>query len=189
VVLSSDANDVEQLPHDSEANIRWLQREETTFYMDEMKLQQRWQYYISSYIRVEPTEGVPRSKLSKVVLTRNLPSLDTDPEEDGIPKPASYDENLVVSICLRTSKMIWGSGSSEYFVYEMGPNSKDQLMQHDSLVKSSANVRESRLRERFVMNNNWMKDLSQEEVEKANTDYQKWATEGILLQGEMDTAD
>ncbi|CAI4218676.1 unnamed protein product [Parascedosporium putredinis] len=163
------------VPSKSEASVRWLQREETTFYMDEMKLQQRWQYYISSYIRVEPTEGVPRSKLSKVVLTRNLPSADADPEDGSIPKPVSYDENLVVSICLRSSKMVWGAGSSESFLYSSAPTTKEDKEQHDKATKMSTLARDYRLREKFVLNNSWMKDLSQEEVEKHKADYKKWA--------------
>lgn len=150
--------------------------------MDEMKLQQRWQYYISSYIRVEPTEGIPRSKLSKVVLARNLPS-DVDLDDRSIPKPVSYDENLVVSICLRSSKMVWGAGSSESFLYNSAPATKEEKEKRDKAVKMSTLARDYRLREKFVLNNSWMKDLSQEEVEKYKADYKKWA-DGGAEQGE-----
>jgi paired amphipathic helix protein Sin3a len=157
--------------------------------MDEMKLQQRWQYYISSYIRVEPTEGIPRSKLSKVVLTRNLPSPDTDVEDGGIPKPISYDENLVVSICLKSSKMVWGAASSEFFIYDKGPKSKDAKERHESSLKNSSLTREAKLAEKFVLNNAWMKDLSREEVEKANAAFNRWVSDGVSPTSgeEMDT--
>jgi paired amphipathic helix protein Sin3a len=152
--------------------VRWLQREETTFYMDEMKLQQRWQYYISSYIRVEPTEGVPRSKLSRTVMPRNLPSLD---DETTIPKPASYDENLVISICLKSTQMVWGADSSEGFRYENTPGGKEDAKTVQELARGTGASRKSKMAAKFVMNNAWMKDLSQEEVEKLKAEYKKWS--------------
>uniref|UniRef100_A0A8H7TVK4 Sin3 C-terminal domain-containing protein n=1 Tax=Bionectria ochroleuca TaxID=29856 RepID=A0A8H7TVK4_BIOOC len=57
-------------PEEAKATVRWLQRDETTFYTDDMQLRERWQYYISSFIRIEPTEGIPRSRLQRVVLAR-----------------------------------------------------------------------------------------------------------------------
>ena len=71
-----------QIPGKNEATVRWLQKDDTTFHMDEMELRDRWQYYISSWMRTEPTEGVSRSRMQKVVLTRNLPSGDADSDGD-----------------------------------------------------------------------------------------------------------
>jgi paired amphipathic helix protein Sin3a len=139
--------------------------------MDEMKLQQRWQYYISSYIRVEPTEGVPRSKLTRTVLARNLPSVDDD--EGAIPKPVSFDENLVVSICLKSAQMVWGPGSSEGFRYEHVPETKEDAKLARDHVRGTAVSRRSKLARKFVMNNAWMKDLSQDEVDKLKGEYKK----------------
>jgi len=149
--------------------------------MDEMKLQQRWQYYISSYIRVEPTEGVPRSKLSRTVMARNLPSLDDD--ETAIPKPASYDENLVVSICLKSTQMVWGADSSEGFRYEKTPESKEDAKSGQERSRGTAESRKSKMAGKFVMNNAWMKDLSQEEVDKLKAEYKKRG-EGEVGEGE-----
>ncbi|MDA4131815.1 MAG: hypothetical protein OK454_01640, partial [Thaumarchaeota archaeon] len=80
--------------------------------MDEMELRDRWQYYISSYMRVEPTEGVNRARLQKVVLTRSLPSSDGgDEEHAGPPKALSFDEGLVLRICLNSSKIVYEKGT------------------------------------------------------------------------------
>jgi paired amphipathic helix protein Sin3a len=147
-----------------------------------MELQQRWQYYTSSYISVEPTEGVPRSKLSKVVLTRNLPSGETDSDDGSISRPLSYDEGLVVSICLRSSKMVWGAGSSESFICTKAPPSAEAKAQHDKKVEMVTKHRAYKLREKFVMNNSWMRNLAQEEVEKQKADYHKWAEEPVMAE-------
>ncbi|EHK39794.1 hypothetical protein TRIATDRAFT_254023 [Trichoderma atroviride IMI 206040] len=176
-------------PQKSEATVRWLQRDETTFYMDEMQLRERWQYYISSFIRVEPTEGVARSKMKKVVLTRNLPSGESDNDEDGIPKPVSYKESLTVSICLKSSKMIWAPGTSEYFVYDQAPRTKEQREHREKLTKATSSFRERKLLEKMVHNPVWAKDMSPEEVQELNGNFRRWMDEGIPPAGSNEDVD
>lgn len=147
--------------------------------MDEMQMKERWQYYISSFIRVEPTEGIPRSRLQKVVLTRNLPTGDAESEDDPMPKPLSYSENLNISICLRSSKMIWTPGTSEYFIYDQLPKSKEQRERREKFTKALSSWRESKLLEKMVHNPTWTKDLSPEEVQEQNKNFRKWVEEGI----------
>jgi paired amphipathic helix protein Sin3a len=147
--------------------------------MDEMQLRQRWQYYISSFIRVEPTEGISRSKLQKVVLTRNLPSGDAESDDDNIPKPVSYKENLTISICLKSSKMIWAADTSEYFIYDQAPKTKEKRERREKFTKALSAHRENKLVEKMVHNPSWMKDLSPEEVQEQNRNFRRWMDEGI----------
>jgi paired amphipathic helix protein Sin3a len=168
-----------QFPQKAEATVRWLQRDETTFYMDEMQLRDKWQYYISSFIRVEPTEGIPRSRLQKVVLTRNLPSGDSESDDDNIPKPLSYSENLTISICLKSSKMVWAPGTSEYFIYDQSPKTKEQRERREKFTKALSNFRESKLVEKMVHNPAWTKDMSPEQVQEQNRNFRKWMDEGV----------
>ncbi|TID07212.1 Paired amphipathic helix protein pst1 [Colletotrichum higginsianum] len=180
-------------PQKSEASVRWLQREDTTFYMDEMKAKDRWQYYISSFIQVEPTEGVPRHKLQKTVLARNLPSSDEKFEDSQIPKPVSFDEDLSISICLNSSKMVWKAGTSEYFVYDNVPKDKEGRERHLERLKNASNKRDTKLREKFVFNSPWMKGMSQSDVQKSNEGWSKWLKEGTVPSSDagdaMDTAE
>ncbi|GAB0133239.1 hypothetical protein EsDP_00001651 [Epichloe bromicola] len=176
-------------PQRAEATVRWLQRDETTFYMDEMQVRERWQYYISSFIRVEPTEGIPRSKLQKVVLTRNLPSGDADSDSDEIPKPLSYSENLTTSICLKSSKMIWAPGTSEYFIYDKSPKTQEERERRDKFTKALSARRESKLLETMVYKPCWAKGMSQEEIQEQNKNFRKWMDDGVAPLGgdaEMD---
>jgi paired amphipathic helix protein Sin3a len=145
-----------------------------------MAKHERWQYYISSYIRVEPTEGVPRSRLERAVLARNLPKDEGDGDELSVPKPIAYDESLVVSICLNTSTMVYAAGTSEYFVYDKVPKDPEERARLESRVKRTRQASETRLAERMVLNNAWMKNRSQEEVMNANEAFHKWAKDGII---------
>jgi len=169
-----------QFPSKAEATVRWLQRNETTFYMDELQMRERWQYYISSFIRVEPTEGIPRSKLQKVVLTRNMPSGDNESDEDHIPKPVAYSENLTTSICLKSSKMVWAPGTSEYFVYDQSPKSPEKRERHDMVDKAVSNTRADKLMEKFVHNPPWARGRIQDRVREYNAIFDKWKNEGIV---------
>lgn len=146
--------------------------------MDEMQLRERWQYYISSFMRVEPTEGVPRSKLQKVILTRNLPNENDD--DEGIPKPIAYQENLTISVCLKSSKMVWAPGTYESFIYDHSPKNKEARAQREKFRRALSGYREGKLLEKMVHNPSWTKDLSPEEVQEQNKNFRLWMDEGVV---------
>lgn len=168
-----------QIPGKNEATVRWLQKDDTTFHMDEMELRDRWQYYISSWMRTEPTEGVSRSRMQKVVLTRNLPSGDADSDGDYQPKAISYSEGLVLKICLNTSKISYAKGTSNYFIYNIDGGSEEERNEREQRRQLVREVRNQKFTEKMAMNSPWMKDLSQEQVQHAKEAYEKWKTEGI----------
>ncbi|KAI5859667.1 hypothetical protein GGS23DRAFT_584614 [Durotheca rogersii] len=171
-------------PQKHEATVRWLQREETTFYMDEMELRERWQYYISSYMRVEPTEGVSRSRLQKAVLARNLPSSDTDSDDGNVPKPLGFYEGLVMRICLNSSKIVWEKDTSESFVYATEPEGEEDKAKAEEHRRAVTEHRDQRFREKMVMNNAWMRGMSQDKVQKVNENFQKWFKDGVAPAGQ-----
>lgn len=166
-------------PNKNEATVRWLQRDDTTFYMDEMELRDRWQYYISSYMRVEPTEGVSRSRLMKTVLARNLPSSDIDSDDGTAPKPLNYEENLVLRICLNSNKIVWEEDTSEYFIYSMEPTTAEDTQATEERSAAFTEHRNQGFREKFVMNSAWMRGVAQDDVQKANEKYQNWLKEAV----------
>jgi paired amphipathic helix protein Sin3a len=176
-----------QYPSKKEATVRWLQKDETTFYMDEMERIQQWQYYISSYMRIEHTEGIVRSRLQKVLLERNLPSDAKDSEDGYTPKALVIQEGLVVRICLNSSKMVFEKGTSDYFIYNTNSfNSHEDRSFHEDKQVFQKELRSERLREKMVTNNSWMRGMSHEEVQKVKDDYQKWR-EGDILSPQLDS--
>lgn len=143
-----------------------------------MQLHEKWQYYISSFIRVEPTEGIPRSKLAKAVLARNLPTPDAD-ADDEMPKPVSYDESLTISICLKSSKMLWAAGTSEYFLYDQAPRTREARERREKFTRALSSHREGKLLEKMVHNPPWTKDMSPEEVQETNKRFREWMDNGL----------
>lgn len=160
-----------------------MQKDETTFYTDEMERKEQWQYYISSYMRIEHTEGVVRSRLQKVLLDRNLPSGASGSSDDGFtPKPLAVHEGLVLRICLLSYKIVYEKGTSDYFIYNSAASTDEQpeesKFQEDKQL-FLRDLREEKFKEKMVMNSPWMKDMSREEVQKINEDYQKWVKDGV----------
>jgi paired amphipathic helix protein Sin3a len=150
--------------------------------MDEMDRIKQWSYYISSYMRIENTEGVPRSRLQKTLLLRNLPADAKDgASEDGyVPKPLAFHEDLVLRICLNSLKVVFEKNTSEYFIYNANNfESQEDRSFHEDKQVFQTELRTERLKEKMVMNNSWMKNMSQEEVQRVNEDYQKWVKDGI----------
>lgn len=148
--------------------------------MDEMELKERWQYYISSFMRVEPTEGINRARLQRAVLARNLPSTDADSEDGSTPKPLAYSEGLVLRICLNSTKIVWENGTSEFFIYSTIPDSEEERAKRKDKLLANRERRDQKFREKLIMNNAWMKNLSQDEVQKVNDNFQKWMKDGTV---------
>jgi len=166
--------------------------------MDEMQQRDRWQYYISSFVRVEPTEGVPRERMQKVVLQRNMPRDEPESgrndkdsgsgsggerssgEHGGVPKPVAYEESLRINVCLNSCKMVWGENTSEYFVYDHAPRDPARRARRALVMRAHRLRRETQLTERLVLNNAWMKDKSQEEVQSVNEAFRKWMDDGVV---------
>lgn len=154
-----------------------MQKDDTTFHLDEMGVRDRWQYYISSWSRNEPTEGVPRTRMQKPMLTRNFPPGEVDSDNEPRPKTISYRDDLSMSVCLNTSKIVYNKGSRAT-VFRLP---KDDSEARTKSEKESELVLESRNQkyvEKMAMNSSWMKNLSQEAVQQAKEDYGKWKSEG-----------
>lgn len=220
-------------PRKNEVAVRWLQRDEPTFNADAMARQEKWQYYISSYMRVEPTEGVNTTRLRKPVLSRSLVfedgshggTADSDSHGEGR-KAAAFSEDLDLRICLNSSAIVYGPNTSEYFLYNhdrVADDEDDEDAEQDGdadaegdsataderkqkklaaraarraeqyrVRKSEKEAqttrrqarREQRFREKFVINNAWMKNKTQEEVRTQTAKFAQWVKDGLLPGGE-----
>jgi paired amphipathic helix protein Sin3a len=163
-------------------------RDDTTFDLNNMERMESWQYYTSSYIRTEPTEGIPRQRLHKTVLTRNRASADANFEEGGVlPKPLAYKEDLTLRICVNTYKMMYKEFGSEYFIYTdkpLGTDPKTNVSAARERLQKFEDSRSQRFKEKFEKNNAWMKNLSHDEVSKINMDFKKWTDNGVITSTE-----
>lgn len=166
-----------QFPEKDEAAVRWLQKDEATFHMDDMEVRDRWQYYVSSWARNEPTEGVPRSRMQKAMLTRNFPSGDAESDGELRHKPIVSHESLGLKICINTSKIVYDEGFN-CAIYKLKEGGPEKAAKRRKVAEEGLEVRNQKYVEKMGMNSPWMKNLSQEAVQQAKEDYRKWEVEG-----------
>lgn len=149
-----------------------------------MERKERWQYYTSSYVRFEPTEGIDRTLLHKSVLTRNLPNGDIDSEDLSIQrKPLVWAEDLTLRICVNSSKIIFKEPGSEYFIYTDKPltwDAEKDMASAGVRLEKVTKSRNDRFKEKWVDNSPWMKDLDLEVVQKKTAETRKWIADGTL---------
>lgn len=165
-----------KFPDKDEATARWLQKDDTTFNVAEMDIGDRWQYYVSSWARNEPTEGIQRSRMQKAMLTRNFSSGDSESDCELQPKPLYYRDTLALKICVNTSKIIYDSGAN-YATYKVKNDGTEERAKRQETLEAAMEDRKKFV-EKMAMNGPWMKNLSQDAVQQAKEAYQKWHAEG-----------
>jgi paired amphipathic helix protein Sin3a len=144
-----------------------LQKDETTFDLAALERKERWQYYVSSYSRVEDTEGVDRSKMSQIFrnqIDRYHRMMDHEGDY-SVPDELQHEDNLVLQICIESSKIIYLQETSDSFAYTHKPT--------NSKMSKIIEARNERFREKFVQNNKWMQDKSHAEVQQITSNFKK----------------
>lgn len=124
---------------------------------------------------VEPTETLEFSKLRHPYLSKRLAKIEDVSEDDRFDTLKSEDK-ITVSIIPETYTMKFlasepfGTGGVQYFVQSdetrSGDGSKEE---YDALVESH----KERVQELFVRNNEWMKNLDRDEVDKNKAKFRK----------------
>lgn len=94
---------------------------------DAMTAEEKWKYYLTSYIMSAPTEGVPTDRVRMPFLRRNLPSEDAEEEpdeEDGAEGETAvtnasqtYSKGaLRVRLCQKTYRLFFEDFTEDFFV-------------------------------------------------------------------------
>ncbi|KAM0592979.1 hypothetical protein ACHAP6_001527 [Verticillium nonalfalfae] len=133
--------------------------------------------------------------MSKTVLARNLPPIDEKADDNWTPAVAAFSEGLAHKVCLNSLKIVYKERTSECFIYDHYSNVKDPKEREKITrrCRAGSKKREEVMREKYVLNSKWMKDLSQSDVEKTKNDWNKWLQDGVappVVNGDnMDTTD
>lgn len=164
-----------------------MNKDSTTLDLSMGERIERWKYYMASFVRIEPTEGIPRASLQKPILTRNtdlaLPAASASSDEQSTSstdptgrKDAKSSEELVLRICVNSYKMLFAKGTSDWFYVEK------MKLPAESVVEK----RTDRFTEKFEKNVAWMKGLSQEGVQAVNENFQRWIEDGVVPPKDVD---
>ncbi|KKA26240.1 hypothetical protein TD95_000061, partial [Thielaviopsis punctulata] len=160
-------------PKSSVLSVRWLQRDDNTFHNEGMMMQERWQYYVSSYMRTGFTEGVASGKMSRIALNRNLP-FDMDPaavpDESITPKATVLTSDLEMAICTVSSKITWPTTGSEYILFDHSLSDKESWDQALKNQTVNAEHRRDKLA-LLVKSNEWTRTAAPGAVDQAVAEY------------------
>ncbi|KAF1975211.1 hypothetical protein BU23DRAFT_503770 [Bimuria novae-zelandiae CBS 107.79] len=162
-------------PNKMEAYVRLFKKDDPTFEFDQLDKVRRWRAYVASYMAVEPTEGLEFNKLRHPYLAKRLAKLEGVSDDDRFETLKSEDK-ITVSILPHnyTMKFLasepFGIGGVQYFVQpdeiRAGVGSKEE---YETLIES----KKERVQELFVRNNEWMKNLSRDDVDERKAAFRK----------------
>jgi paired amphipathic helix protein Sin3a len=156
-----------------EAAIRYVPRNEMTI-ANELDKDERWNYYIQTYMMCAPTEGIPLGRCDKVFLARNRPSEDDLPE-DGSPREMigssaadgfCNEENMEIRICVNTYRLFFAQNTEDFMVQR-----RSQRLAGESKMQAVSGKRINKWHD-FLSNAPWMQGMSQEEVERKKAEWE-----------------
>ena len=143
-----------------------------------MSPEARWSYYVASFIKVEPTEGVPiEGHLSMPFLKRNLPEDVEESEGRERSVPYLYENNLELRICVNSYKILWTPKSEDWFVQ----SEKQRAQGYNGPVNldRASEKRTSKFREKLVRQNKWVQAAGPDAVDGADKFFKTWMEEGF----------
>jgi paired amphipathic helix protein Sin3a len=150
-------------PDEKTCTIRYFPTEDPTFDSDSLTDDQLWQYYVASYTMSEVTEGVDQAQMHLPYLLRNIApqSSNLDQAYHDVFGNITHFDTQTAFISPDTYKLLL---SHEYTFYRHGVKAGKQY-QYEKIEGND------RFKDRFVRNVEWMKDKTQEEVDKINGEW------------------
>ena len=154
------------------AYLQVFKKDEATFEHQKLSPENRWSYYISSFTNLEPTEGVPISKIHMPILWRGL--MQSEERSDEIENRASLvssSENLKIRICLENYKMLFEPRTDEWMIQSQSTRSggEEGLKEMQATLDKRAEVVEGF----FVIDNTWMRGSKKDDIEAAKSVFDK----------------
>ena len=156
------------------AQVKLLHRAETTFDGHRRSRANRWRAYIASWQLVDTTEEVDPSRVTFPFVRRNATIFDEDlvPKEDF--EKVDSEEKMMVRVDVKT------------YVLQFEPDTFEWIIQKrirkrnvdEELISRLTQYKERKMEaamEKFVMNNEWMKGLSKDEVDAKKDKYNQVA--------------
>ncbi|KAI9806637.1 MAG: hypothetical protein M1825_006094 [Sarcosagium campestre] len=175
----------------NKTSVQVLKKNDATFDEEGMSPESRWSYYVASYVKVEPTEGVPIDKrFNMPLLRRNVPEEAEDAEDSRRAVPHAYANQLEMRICVNSYHILWRPSSMDFFYHSRKERNATGGEGFQINVERAKERRKKGFEEKFVLNNAWRKEATPEELAEKDGAYQKLvATEnGTVQEVEASTA-
>ena len=174
------------------AYLQVFKKDEATFEHQKLSPENRWSYYISSFTNLEPTEGVPVSRIHMPILWRGLmQSEEKSGEIENRASLVSSSENLKIRICLENYKMLFEPRTDEWMIQSQTTRSggEEGLKEMQITLDKRAEVIEGF----FISDNAWIRGLKKDDIEAAKSAFDKAikgpAAENPEKEGDQEMAD
>lgn len=165
--------------------VRLFKKDDPTFEFTQLDKVKRWRAYVASYMAIEPTEELDYTRLRYPYLKNRLTKTEDLNDDDRFEHIKHLDKITVsISPAMYTMKFIAsepsGTGGIQYFVQPDGTRAgaADSVQNPREEYESLTEWRKDRVQEVFVRNNQWMKDLSRDDVEARKVAFKKEMDEG-----------
>ena len=176
------STDTSQDPSNMKSEIRYFPADEVTFEADDLNEVARWSYYVSAFSMMEPTEGIPWSKVKTPFLTRNLPTHDIEWDDaygeimESIESKEDFQTRVTpdsYQLHFTGYNYLWRKDR-----YLKPAKETDEATIGEEAGETATEKRNAKFEDLFVRNTVWMKDRSGEEVDRMKTQWQKWINNG-----------
>ena len=160
----TDERGKKQFEPQQKATIRLVPRDSPTI-TAELDKDEKWNYYIQTYMMCAPTEGIPLDRCSKVFLNRTYPR-----EKDlADPSHSTVRENMEVRICVNTYRLFFMPHTEDLVV-------KDP--RHWSQLPKAAVEKRRDMWQRVQGKLGWVAEAGEEEVKRREGEWERFKEGG-----------
>jgi paired amphipathic helix protein Sin3a len=149
--------------------VQIFKKDDKTFDVETMGAQARWQYYVSSFVMRDWTEGVPHN-IRWPFLRRNLPKdLETAEDYSQVYLPQWNEDGLVVRIALNSYHLLYDPETFDWWVHD----DKVRIRGLKGL-KEFIEERNRRFEMKFVEKAPWKNGMTPNEIDETLSGFTKW---------------
>lgn len=162
-------------PSTRKAFVSILKPEDSTVDVHRLETERRWNYYVSTYQTLDPTEGIDYNSLSVPFLRRNIPLEEEINDEfmDSVLTGRS-DDKLEVRICLENYRLNFSPQRQEWWIASPSIRLVSRLEASRQASNAPAPFLDEVAHSRFVSSPSWMAEHDSSFVSERLKKFADW---------------
>ena len=136
------------------------------------KAEEKWNYYLISYMMRVPTEGVPLNEIKAPFLYRSI----EETVQEAYPIEV-IDQGLMARICMNTYKLFFENDTLDYFIRSYKKDGDENEMDKNR-TENVLQKRKDQFNELWNGGEGWKSDMGDRQVKNALERYKVWIEQG-----------
>ncbi|KAF5095146.1 hypothetical protein D0Z03_001903 [Geotrichum reessii] len=128
--------------------------------------EEKWNYYLTSYLMTNPTEGVPVDKVQLPFMHRNI--TEDNEAEDLF---GAIEQGLTARVCDSTYKLFFEANSEDFFSRKIGATAEES-------TKTALEQQKTKFHEFLDGAHGWKGELNEDATATAEEKFKIWAVSG-----------